>query len=67
MRYVLARLSQDRREETYRIFVTESLRLIPQDRYLTKRYTEIVNPQPQDKRTGDEVVMDIIERAGLQL
>lgn len=33
--------------------------------YLPKRFTDVLNPPKEDKRSGDEIVMDVITRAGL--
>ena len=33
--------------------------------YLPKRITDVLNPPKEDKRSGDEIVMDVITRAGL--
>lgn len=35
------------------------------DRYLSLSYREVIHPKPVDNRTGDEIVEDIILRAGL--
>ena len=35
------------------------------DRYLSLSYREVIHPKPVDNRTGDEIVEDIIRRAGL--
>ena len=37
------------------------------DRYLSLSYREIIHPKPVDNRTGDEIVEDIIRRAGLKI
>lgn len=66
MRYVEARLDECQREETYRIYVTKSLQLFPQNKYLQASYQETVDPPKDiDTRTGDEIVFDIMKRAGL--
>lgn len=36
-------------------------------RYLSLSYMEIIHPKPVDNRTGDEIVEDIIRRAGLKI
>lgn len=54
------------REEAYRIYVTRSLQLAPQSKCLTKTYTELLNPKPVDTRSGDDIVFDIMKRAGLK-
>mgnify|MGYP003297660114 CR=1 FL=1 len=67
MRYVEARLDDTTREEAYRFFVTESLRLAPQNKYITKSYHDMVNkPVKADNRTGDEIAADVILKAGLK-
>jgi hypothetical protein len=64
MRYVEARLDKFKREETYRIFVTESLRLAPHGKF-TKTYRELLKPQEIDRRSGDQIVADVMKNAGL--
>lgn len=65
MRYVNARFEQEDREFAYRIFVTKSLQLIPQQKYLTRNFDDILNKSVLDKRSGDEIAADIITNAGL--
>jgi len=65
MRYVEARAEEDDRELTYRIFITRSLQLIPQNKYLKKDFYEYLNPVVEDNRSGDEIALDIMHRAGL--
>lgn len=68
MRYVEARVDDYFRDETYRIYVTRSLQLIPQNQYLATGYTDFLDPtyKSVDDRSGKEIVTDIILRAGLQ-
>ena len=66
MRYVEARIEEHHREEAYRIYVTKSLQLIPQKKYLAKDYYDILKPQNVDNRSGDEILLDIMHRAGLK-
>lgn len=66
MRYVEARIEQERRDEAYRIYVTKSLQLSPQSKYITASYSDIMKPQKEDTRTGDEIARDIIKLAGLR-
>lgn len=65
MRYVEARAEEDDRELTYRIYVSRSLQLIPQNKYLKKDFYEYLNPKAEDNRSGNEIVSDIMLRAGL--
>lgn len=60
----MARLDQENRDEAYRVFVTESLKLIPQNKYLTARYDDVLKQKVENK-TGEEIAIDVIKRAGL--
>lgn len=62
MRYVKARIEEYHREETYRIFVTESLRFAPQGKILNKSYVELLKPQKVETRTGKEVADEVAEK-----
>jgi hypothetical protein len=59
MRYVNARADEQSREETYRIFVTESLRMLPQQKYIGKSYIELLKPVKVETRTGEQVADDV--------
>lgn len=68
MRYVEARIEEAKREETYRIFVTKSLQLIPQNKYITQGYEEFVKPQnisPEAHKSGGQIAAEVIKNAGL--
>lgn len=65
MRYVEARLDEYNRDETYRIFVTKSLQLIPQNKCLTKDYADLLHPKQEDNRSAEEIVIDVVKKAGL--
>ena len=50
-------------EKTYREYVAENLRLIGENTaakvngsYIKKRYSEIINPPPEETRTPEEVI-----------
>lgn len=66
MRYVEARVDEFSRDEAYRIYVTRSLQLIPQSKYLTKDFKDIFNPQKEDNRSVDEIINDVVKNAGLK-
>lgn len=67
MRYVLARLEKEEREQAYRFYVTKGLQLVPQNKWITMDYMELLNPQAVEKpKSGDEIALDIISRAGLK-
>ena len=66
MRYVEARFDEYNRDEAYRIYISKSLQLIPQDKYLTKNYSDILKPEKKDDRSGEDIVSDIMLKAGLK-
>lgn len=51
----------------FRNYVTDSLQIIPQRKYIAKRYAEMVDFTPKDTRSGDDIAADVIERAGLTI
>ena len=65
MRYVEARIDEYNRDEAYRIYITEGLRLVPQNKYLTTSYSDFISPKKRDTRSGDEIVLDTFKNAGL--
>lgn len=62
MRYVNARADEQSREETYRIFVTESLRMLPQQKYIGKSYIELLKPVKVETRTGEQVADEVAKK-----
>ena len=66
MRYVKALIDKNNREEAYRIYVTKSLQLIPQNKMLSVSYTDLLKPQVRETKNGDEIAIDIISRFGLK-
>lgn len=68
MRYVEARLEQYCRDETYRIYIADTLYYQGQGQHITARYGQLFDQaQVQDSRTGDEIAADTIMGAGLIL
>ena len=68
----MARLNEKAKTEAYRIYVTDALRVVAENtarfasgNYIKARYADMIEPKKQDNRTGDEIVEDIIKRAGL--
>lgn len=63
MRYVEARADKQRRDNTYRIYVTDCLYAIAnRGLTITKRYADIINPEPEkpkDTRTQAEIVAQV--------
>lgn len=49
----------------YRAYVTESLRLQGENKYIQRSWLDIIDHRSMDTRSGDEIALDVIERAGL--
>ena len=64
-----SRIEEQDREFAYRIYVTESLRNIPQSKALTKNLIDFYKSlnEPVDRRSGEEIAQDVIVRAGLKI
>jgi hypothetical protein len=59
------KFKRDQRDELFKEYVTNSLRLIPQSKYISKTYHELLTPEKE--KTGEEIVIDIITRHGLKV
>lgn len=67
MRYVTARIRQENREKAYRIYVTDSLHMQGQNKYLAYRYKDAIKPHKIDRRSAEEIAADVIKKAGLKV
>lgn len=58
MRYVLARIEENNRDEAYRIYVTDALKAIGG---FNKRYYDLINYEPpkEETRTPEEIIANI--------
>ena len=68
----MARLNEKARNDAYRIYVTDALRLVAENTaryasgdYIKARYADIIDPKKQDNRTCEEITADIVARCGL--
>lgn len=64
----MSKANQQAKDTAYRVYVTDCLKLIAENSgniSLKLRYYDIINPKKEETRTGDEIVADIIKRAGL--
>ena len=67
MAYLKERLKAENEGIAYRYYISDSLFYIGQNMHLTKKYRDIIHPPKEDTRTGDEIAMDVITRAGLKV
>lgn len=64
MRYVESSFEKFRREETYRIYVTDSLQLTPQNKIINDRYFDKIYPKVE--KSGDDILAEVMADAGLR-
>lgn len=60
-------LRQQAEERLFRMYVCDSMHYYPQNKYITQRFAEYLEPQKRDERTPAEILADIAERAGITI
>lgn len=72
--HCLTELERESKEQSYRVYVTSTLRMIAESTskygggsYPMQTWLDIIKPTPVDARTGNEIVADIVSKAGLTL
>lgn len=65
MRYIEARIDDFKREEMYRIFISESLRIAPEGKHITKTWSDFINQTQEEPVDAEEVINDVMLKAGL--
>ena len=69
MDFIVALFQKEQEDMAYRIYVTDALKLLTENgnRTLNIRFAELVEKRnkPQDNRSGEEIVADVIKRCGL--
>ena len=65
---------KEQEDKAVKIYYAECLRIIAENTskmgggsYITAKLSDIINPKPVEKRTGEEVAADIIKRAGIEV
>ena len=65
MKYASSRFKYEQRELAYKIYLTDTLFYQVQNQRLTTRYIDMLNKKV-DNRTGDEIVIEVMNKAGLR-
>ena len=68
MRYVIARYGEYQDEMAYRIYISDRLYRDSKNYYLPidERYVDFIKPKKKaPQKTGDEIVAEVIAKAGL--
>ena len=71
---LLAQLQKDGEREMLWQYIAMGLKMLTENTarvvggsYLAVSYTDIIHQKPQDERTGEEIVADVIMGAGLKI
>lgn len=62
VRYLIARYNREIIDRSYRHYVTDSLRLIPQMSYITETWMSLIEGSSNPERTAEEIIDDIAAR-----
>ena len=70
--FCISLFQKEQEDKAVKIYYAECLRIITENTakmgggsYITAKLADIIDPKKVDARTGDEIVADIIKRAGL--
>lgn len=66
MRYVRAKIDDYQIDLAYRIYVSDSLFYMADNKRLTSRYYDLIHTQ-KETLSGDEIALDVIKRLGLKV
>lgn len=69
---MVARWRERDEREAFRVYLSESVRLMAQGKWIKEPFLSVVNggaggSEAEDTRSGDEIAADIIERMGLRV
>jgi len=64
---VRAKYTEDDEHMAYRVYVTESLRLQGENKYIQRSWLDIINSKPTDNRSAGEIADDFIRRHELRV
>ena len=67
--HVVAEHNSRMREENYRIYVTDMLKLLASIKGTTVdiRYADLIEIKDVEQKSGDEVALDVIKKLGLKV
>lgn len=74
MRYAIARFEEHQKKLAYKVYVSDTLRLISENTarfgggsYFKQRWIDFVQDKPKDTRSGNEIAAEVIKKAGLEV
>ena len=67
LKYCEARLQQELETYSYRVYMTDSIKYRAENKSLNKRWCDLVHPQKVEEIDADAIILDVIDRAGLEV
>lgn len=66
--HVMAEYNNKIEKRLYRCYTSDMLKAVAEGMGATvnSRFADLLENEPQDERTGDEIALDVIKRAGLK-
>lgn len=55
------------KDTLYRVYLTDSVKLMGENKTLNVRYYDLIKQEKNDDRTGDDIALDLINRLGLKV
>ena len=72
--FCISLFQKEQEDKAVKIYYAECLRIISENTakmvggpYIVAKLSDIINPKPVEKRTGEEIAADIIKRAGIEV
>lgn len=72
--FCISLFQKEQEDKAVKNYYAECLRIITENTakmgggsYVTAKLADIINPNPVDNRTGEEIAADIIKRAGIEV
>ena len=74
MRYAIARFNQNQRDFAYRIYVSDSIRILTENtaklvsgNYVTIRFVDMIKQKNSENKTGEEIFAEVVGKAGIEV
>lgn len=62
---MLSKYKQHNEAKAYRIYVTDMMYYQAEGKRIAKRYADILMPVKEDPKSADEIIAEVIRKAGL--
>lgn len=67
LKYAISRFNHEQKEMAYMVYMTDTLYYKAKNQMINTRFVDMIEQKNVDNRTGDEIALDIIKKAGLKV